>query len=69
MQYMAMKSVTAECLKQYSRLITCTKVGWEECGQSHNLELCPPNIGCDLSKVILLKSQNKEKRMDFSKLF
>lgn len=32
----------------------CAKIGGQECGQSHNLELCSPNIRCDLSKVILL---------------
>lgn len=32
----------------------CTKISWQECGEPHNLELCSPNIGCDLSKVVLL---------------
>lgn len=38
-----------------ARLIDdCTKIRWQECGEPHNLELRSPNIGCDLSKVILL---------------
>lgn len=37
--------------------VTCAKIGGQECGQSHNLELCAPNIRCDLSKVILLKDK------------
>lgn len=36
---------------------TCTKIGREERSKSNNFELCPPDVGCDLSKVIVLCSR------------
>lgn len=44
-------------VKSSELTVTCTKIGWQKRGESHNLELCTPNIGCDLSKVILLKDR------------
>lgn len=38
-------------------IFTCTEVGGKEGGKSNNFKLCPPNVGCDLSEVVVLRSK------------
>lgn len=35
-------------------IFTCTEVGREKRSKSDNFEFCPPNVGCDLSEVVVL---------------
>ena len=36
-------------------ILTCTEIGRKKRGKSDNFEFGPPNVGCDLSKVVVLQ--------------
>lgn len=42
-------------------IFTCTEVGWQESSQAHNLKFGSPDIRRDLSKIVVLRWEEKKK--------
>lgn len=47
-------------------IFTCTKVGWQESSQAHNLKFGSPDIRRDLSKIVVLWKKKEEKSQSIS---
>lgn len=46
-------------------VFTCTEVGWQESSQAHNLKFGSPDVGRDLSKVVVLWAKKTKEELQF----
>lgn len=44
-------------------VFTCTKAGWQESSQAHDLEFGSPDIRGDLGKIVVLREKKRGEKI------